>query len=508
MTAVSVVQEPPTPVGVARAGPPGKGWTFGEGPPDDIVGRIGEMYLDTDPEGPFNAYGPKPGTNWAGAQVHPLGAESAASLAAQAAAEAAAALAEGHATETASDRAAVAIDAAQVAADRALVDADKVAAVSAKDAAESAAESATDDAAATAADRTAVATDRTAVATDAGQVAADRAAVELAAATVSDDAEQTAADRTQTGLDRAAAEAAATAAATFDPDTYYTKTASDSRNATTAQGAKADTAVQPSSFTAKTANYTVLSVDRNAVIGASNSITLALTAAATLGNGFSFSVRNVGTGVVTIDPNSAELIDGRSTILVYPGEAFDCICTGTAWITRGRIRGVVYLGSFTVGSSVASIDFTLGFNDSEITAVSVYGTSIVKASSSRLMARVSKAATFATTLYQGTLMFVSGAGVTTQTPWSEAPFSGNAIPLGSTVNTADHSFELHLSSIRGNFPTIRFAATSDGVSGGTAGSGPNGTGSQATSGAVDGLRILASTGNITGGTFHLYGTRL
>lgn len=561
MTAVSVVQVPPTPVGVSRAGPPGKGWVFGEGPPADNVGRIGEMYLDTDPEGFFNAYGPKLGATWAGAQVHPLGAESAAALAAQVAAEAAADLAEGYAAATASDRTAVAGDLTQTNADRAVVAADKAIVIAAKDAAEGAAASAADDAASTYADRAAVAGDRTAVATDAGQVAADRAAVEAAASAASDDATQTAADRVQTGLDRVAAEAAAAAAATFDPSSFYTKAASDSRYATAAQGAKADTAVQPAGLTkaavglsnvdntsdllkpvsnatqtaldakaddadiaaldgrvdaleasgaaayvAKTTNYTVLPADAKAVIGASNSITLALTAAATLGNGFAFSIRNVGTGVITIDPDSAELVDGRSTILVYPGEAFDVVCTGTAWVTKGRVRGLVYLGSTTVGSSVASVDFTLGFNDSEITAVSVFGTSISKASSSRLTARVSKAATFLTTLYQGALQYHSNTTATTQIAWAQ--FAADAVPVGGAASTASVSFEMHLSSLKGNYPVIRFAFVEDAAAGNTPSAGAHGAGGQGTSGAMDGLRFLCTSGNITGGTFYLYGVRL
>jgi hypothetical protein len=60
---VSVRPITPAPVEAGRAGPASKGWIFDEGPPNDMQGRIGEMYLDTLT---YDAYGPKPGLSWAG----------------------------------------------------------------------------------------------------------------------------------------------------------------------------------------------------------------------------------------------------------------------------------------------------------------------------------------------------------------------------------------------------------------------------------------------------------
>ncbi len=53
-------------------------------------------------------------------------------------------------------------------------------------------------------------------------------------------------------------------------------------------------------------------------------------AVATLGNGWWAYVRNSGTGDVTLDPNSTELIDGVSTYIMYPGETRLVFCDGTA----------------------------------------------------------------------------------------------------------------------------------------------------------------------------------
>jgi hypothetical protein len=56
MTIVNVTPVVPTPIGVSRAGPAGKGWVFANGAPTDDLGRIGELYLDTET---FDVYGPK-----------------------------------------------------------------------------------------------------------------------------------------------------------------------------------------------------------------------------------------------------------------------------------------------------------------------------------------------------------------------------------------------------------------------------------------------------------------
>lgn len=112
---------------------------------------------------------------------------------------------------------------------------------------------------------------------------------------------------------------------------------------------------------AKTAAYTVVTADRGKLIEATTGTwTLTLTAAATLGDGFAFAIRNSGTGVITIDPNSAEQIDGASTIPLAAGESCLVVCDGTAWKTVGKtvanttgmLLGVY--GRFTAGTSLTA----------------------------------------------------------------------------------------------------------------------------------------------------------
>ena len=86
---------------------------------------------------------------------------------------------------------------------------------------------------------------------------------------------------------------------------------------------------------AKTANYTVVEGDRGDVIFCTNSFTLSLTAAATLGNGFSFGVVNAGSGSIVIDPSGAETIDGAATKTLTAGQALFLVTDGATWRTVG-----------------------------------------------------------------------------------------------------------------------------------------------------------------------------
>jgi len=70
--------------------------------------------------------------------------------------------------------------------------------------------------------------------------------------------------------------------------------------------------------------------------------TFSLTAAATLGNDYFVMFRNEGTGTVTIDPASAETVDGQATLQVQPGESLMLICTGTQWYSVGYGRSMLY----------------------------------------------------------------------------------------------------------------------------------------------------------------------
>lgn len=105
--------------------------------------------------------------------------------------------------------------------------------------------------------------------------------------------------------------------------------------------AMATLGVALSSYVAKTANYTVLTTDKGKLIDAtSGTWTLTLLPAATAGDAFNVSIRNSSTGVITVDPNLTETIDGGSTLAINAGESAVLYCNGTAWVSVGKSSGV------------------------------------------------------------------------------------------------------------------------------------------------------------------------
>ena len=88
---------------------------------------------------------------------------------------------------------------------------------------------------------------------------------------------------------------------------------------------------------AKTANYTAVAGDLGKILDfTTNSSTLTLTAAATLGAGWYIWVKNSSSNaahIVTIDANGSETIDGVVTRPMYRMESKQIVCDGSNFIT-------------------------------------------------------------------------------------------------------------------------------------------------------------------------------
>jgi hypothetical protein len=90
-----------------------------------------------------------------------------------------------------------------------------------------------------------------------------------------------------------------------------------------------------SEFLTKSGAYTLVAADRGKPVAASGTWSLALTAAATLADGWWCGVRNTGSGIITIDPDGAELINGAATLALAAGESAIIFCNGSGFYTVG-----------------------------------------------------------------------------------------------------------------------------------------------------------------------------
>ena len=82
---------------------------------------------------------------------------------------------------------------------------------------------------------------------------------------------------------------------------------------------------------ALSASYTVVSIDAGKLFECTAPLTLLLTAAATLGAGFTCAVWNNSSGAVVVDPNGAETINGGAALSLSAGQWAIIACSGTSW---------------------------------------------------------------------------------------------------------------------------------------------------------------------------------
>jgi hypothetical protein len=112
-------------------------------------------------------------------------------------------------------------------------------------------------------------------------------------------------------------------------------------------------------YAAKSTTYTAVAGDKGYLFGCTSTWTLSLTAAATLGNGWFLYLQNLGTGVITVDPDGSETIGGVTTAALRPGDIWLIVCDGTNF-QLNRLGGSNYQiftssGTFTTPAGVYRI---------------------------------------------------------------------------------------------------------------------------------------------------------
>lgn len=110
----------------------------------------------------------------------------------------------------------------------------------------------------------------------------------------------------------------------------------------------------------KTASYTVTSADRGKVIACSGTFTVTLPDASAVGSGFALAVANYDTGTITVDPFSAQTIDGATTKTLSANTMLVACAVSGEWLTVGGMTlptaststaGIVQLSTSTESTS-------------------------------------------------------------------------------------------------------------------------------------------------------------
>lgn len=105
-----------------------------------------------------------------------------------------------------------------------------------------------------------------------------------------------------------------------------------------------------------TAAYTVSPSDNNFILSCAGAtaFTIAMPSAASLPSGFNCVIWNNTTTAamtVTIDPNGAETIDGKTTLILRRGEGMQIVCDGTNWQTGNKKIMRAYAENINVAQS-------------------------------------------------------------------------------------------------------------------------------------------------------------
>jgi hypothetical protein len=225
----------------------------------------------------------------------------------------------------------------------------------------------------------------------------------------------------------------------------------------TSAGAAAPTWSTPAATTKtisnKTGAYTIVSGDLGTIINCtSGTFTVSLTAAASLGSGFTCTIWNTsGTGAdtITIDPATTETIDGKPTLILKPGEGLAIVCDGTNWQTDDKKPMRVYAEnviSSAVRPSLTGIrSVAIGAGTTAFTDSMALGNSATASGDTSFAAGISAIASGVVSLALGASATASGTNTTaigrnSGNTASQAVTGAGAMALGGSYASGTDSF--------------------------------------------------------------------
>ena len=164
----------------------------------------------------------------------------------------------------------------------------------------------------------------------------------------------------------------ATAAGTWRVFRYGVGTSSVQAASLVGYGIKAigSTLAQSNEVNSFNVNYTIGAPDRAALYVWTGGVgTLSLPTAASVGNDFFFSIRNGGSGNLTIDPSGAETINDASTVVLLPGDSAVVVTDGTEWFTVGLGQSAAFAFDYT-SINLGGLSGTYTLSGSQLNRVS------------------------------------------------------------------------------------------------------------------------------------------
>lgn len=258
--------------------------------------------------------------------------------------------------------------------------------------------------------------------------------------------------------------------------------------------------------TDKTAGFTAVAGENGEMFHCDGTFTIDLTAAATLAAGWCIGVTNDGSGVITIDPNGAELIDGGATLSISANQSKLVYCNGLAFFTIGGGGALSWIARYTP-SAAASVDIT-GFDSS------LYDSYEIRIHN--LMPVTDDVELWFRTSTNGGSSFDAGAA---DYRWTTSPNGGFStdqsdvaialVAYGVNASVASDANGGVSGVARLHLPSQAFNTWVEGIFGFFDGDAVtsvcHGAGQRMSAADVDAVQVLFESGNIASGTIDFYG---